>query len=189
MHDQEQELKLLIPKDQAEALLNTLPIQETRRQVNTYYDTPNKDLRQKLNSLRLRELPSGEVILTIKKPLNATTKYEYERLVQSKTLEELNEEEKAWVNDHLEGTTTIENLYPLVRFETIRSILKQPEAEISIDHTIFSHHDDYEIEYEYRQDHDGIQRFNEILKPYGLRWEKNGATKLARALEDQALLK
>ncbi len=187
MHDQEQELKLLIQKDQAQDLLNRLPIQETRHQVNTYYDTPNKALRQKLNAFRLRELPHGEVILTIKKPINATTKYEYERVVQSNTLEELNEEEKAWANAHLEGIATVEDLQPLVRFETTRSICNQPEAEISIDHTVFANHDDYEIEYEYRQDHDGIQRFNEILKPLHLHWEKNGLTKLSRALEDQTL--
>lgn len=187
MQDQEQELKLLIQKDQAQALLKSLPIQETRHQVNTYYDTPNKALRQKLNAFRLRELSNGDIILTIKKPLNATTKYEYERAVQSKTLEGLNEEDRAWANAHLEGVATIEELQPLVRFETTRSICNQPEAEISIDHTVFANHDDYEIEYEYRQEHDGIQRFNEILKPLNLHWEKNGATKLARALEDQAL--
>ncbi|MDE5757917.1 MAG: CYTH domain-containing protein, partial [Allobaculum sp.] len=45
MSDQEQELKLLIQKDQAQALLKNLPIQETRHQVNTYYDTPDKALR------------------------------------------------------------------------------------------------------------------------------------------------
>lgn len=90
------------------------------------------------------------------------------------------------VNTHLQGVATLEELQPLVQFETTRSICNQPEAEISIDHTIFAHSDDYEIEYEYRQEHDGIRRFNEILKPLGLSWEKNGTTKLARALADQA---
>lgn len=101
MQDQEQELKLLITPEQANTLLATLPLQETRTQINTYYDTKDKALRQKLYALRLRQLPNGQTILTIKKPLNATTKYEYEREVQGKTLNDLNNDEKEWVTKFL----------------------------------------------------------------------------------------
>lgn len=187
MQDQEKELKLLITQNQAEKLLQQLPIDQCRLQTNTYYDTKERALRQKANALRIRKLEDGQCILTIKKPLNATTKYEYERPVQSDTLQGLNEEEKEWVQEHLEEVS-LKELEPFVQFKTKRCICELPDAEVSIDHTKFENHDDYEIEYEYRkghENHDGITQFNQILKPLGLHWEKNGLTKLARAIEDK----
>ena len=44
--------------------------------------------------------------------------------------------------------------------------------------------EDYEIEYEYTSDHDGIHFFNSILEKYGLKWTKNCPSKIARALND-----
>lgn len=184
MPDQEKELKLLITQKQAEELLHQLPINKCYLQTNTYYDLKEKNLRQKGIALRIRKREDGQCIITIKKPLDATTKYEYERFVQSETLKDLNKEEKDWILSHLEDIS-LEALEPLVQFETKRCICELDQAEVCIDHTKFKNHDDYEIEYEYRQDHDGITQFNKILKPLGLDWKKNGLTKLARALEDK----
>ena len=48
----------------------------------------------------------------------------------------------------------------------------------------YKNHTDYEIEYEYTSDHDGIHFFNSILEKYGLKWVKNCPSKIARALND-----
>ena len=42
----------------------------------------------------------------------------------------------------------------------------------------------YEIEYEYTSDNDGIHFFNSILEKYGLKWIKNCPSKIARAMND-----
>lgn len=63
-------------------------------------------------------------------------------------------------------------LHPFVTFETIRRITQLENAELSLDETHFPKHTDYEIEYEYRKDHDGISVFNQILERAGLQYEK-----------------
>ena len=57
-------------------------------------------------------------------------------------------------------------------------------GELCLDKTDYKNHTDYEIEYEYTSDHDGIHFFNSILKKYDLKWIKNCPSKIARALND-----
>ena len=42
---------------------------------------------------------------------------------------------------------------------------------------------DYDIEYEYLKEHDGIKTFNEILHPFHMKYEKNCPSKIARAFD------
>ena len=48
---------------------------------------------------------------------------------------------------------------------------------------IFNDIHDYEIEYEYLKEHDGIKTFNEILHPFHMKYEKNCPSKIARAFD------
>lgn len=187
MKDQERELKVLLSKEQADTLLKQNTFKPARIQTNTYYDTDDLDLRKEGMALRIRTIkpdpgiPDSKPvhILTIKKPLDSITKYEYEREIHTDSLSGLNQEEQEWIRSHLSMNKP---LRPIAHFQTERSICELPQAEYSIDHTVFDHHDDYEAEYEYRQDHDGIQAFNTILKPAGVKWTENGPSKIARAM-------
>lgn len=190
MNDKEQELKILLTKEQADTLLRQHHFLPARIQTNTYYDTKEQTLRKAGMALRIRTIlpdpsdPQAEAvyILTIKKPLNRTTKYEYEQEIHTNRLKDLTLEQKAWIQDHLDLSEPLE---PVATFQTERAICNLPDAEYSIDHTTFAGHDDYEAEYEYRTDHDGISAFNSLLKPAGLAWEENGPSKIARAMMDQ----
>ncbi len=182
MSDQERELKVLLNRDQYLTLLHHLPIDHTRTQINTYYDDDCGTLKSRGSAVRIRQT-EGQNILTVKKPLDAITKYEYERPVHTSEFNELNENEKSWLENHISFSPVA--LHPIVSFTTIRNIINTGKAEISLDETKFAHHTDYEIEYEYRCDHDGLSEFNRLLASTGLKYTKNGPSKLARAIQDQ----
>lgn len=181
MSDQERELKVLLTKENYEKLCTLIPCDEQRLQINTYYDTPDQALKARGFACRIRET-QGKYILTIKKPLDSITKYEYEKEVSAPTVSELDPEDRSWMLEKI-SLGDIE-LHPFVTFETIRRITQLENAELSLDETHFPKHTDYEIEYEYRKDHNGISVFNQILERAGLQYEKNCMSKLARAVQD-----
>ena len=76
------------------------------------------------------------------------------------------------------------NLHPTASFTTLRNVYAFENGELCLDKTYYKNHTDYEIEYEYTSDHDGIHFFNSILEKYGLKWVKNCPSKIARALND-----
>lgn len=182
-NNQERELKVILNKEQYDQLLNSYDFDEPILQKNTYFDSFDQQLKKAQCAVRIRNIGS-ENILTVKKPKDAITKYEYEFPIspESYTIEDLHPSEK----DHLESIIHLnEKLYPTVVFETIRRNLKTRDAVISLDKTVFANHTDYELEYEYSDDHDGISRLNEFLKPIHITYQKNGPSKLARAIADQ----
>ena len=97
MNDQERELKILLNEQQAKQLLNQIDFQKPRIQINTYYDNPSHFYKTKGIALRIRQIvgdqENDQWILTIKKPLDAITKYEYEKSISAHTLEELSKED------------------------------------------------------------------------------------------------
>lgn len=185
MKDQECELKTLLTKDQAQALAKQNHFAPAISQVNTYFDTPDQQLKNNGMALRIRRIihPEGkdEYILTLKKPLDAITKYEFERPVQAHTISELNTDEKSWLSQYL---NIPEKLEPIAHFQTDRMICKSDDADLCLDHTYFKNHDDYEAEYEYRREHDGISQFKQILHKADAEYEKNCPSKIARAVSD-----
>lgn len=181
MSDQERELKVLLSKEQYQTLLKSLKFDHIRTHVNTYYDDDQGSLKSRGMALRIRQT-EGKNILTIKKPLDAITKYEYEISVHTSDFSKLNPSEKEWIDNHMPFQMSF---HPIVTFTTIRHILNLPDAEVSLDETQFRNHTDYEIEYEYRHEHDGITVFNHLLQPAGIQFTKNGPSKLARAMRDQ----
>ena len=58
------------------------------------------------------------------------------------------------------------------------------QAELCFDYNEYGDNSDYEIEYEYKTEHDGKNKFNEILLEIGLHYEKNCSSKIARALAE-----
>ncbi len=184
MYDnQERELKIILTQDQFEKILHSYDFEEPVTQINTYYDTADESLKKEKSALRIRQI-GDQNILTVKKPKDEITKYEYEFPVSenSITIDDLLPSEK----DHLSAIiSTDEPYYPTVTFMTTRYNLKTPHAVISLDQTEFRNSTDYELEYEYLDNHDGISRLNEFLKPAGITYKENGPSKLARAMKDR----
>lgn len=177
----ERELKVLLTKEQYDQIARTLPFEPARIQINTYYDTSDRKLKKQQQAVRVRQV-NGTNILTIKKPKDAITKEEYEYEIPKSDLTRADKSIQAWMMEH---GVNLEGLEPFVTTITKRRILNTLEAEISLDETIYGGKTDYEIEYEYRSDHDGISCFDQILAPFHIRYEKNCPSKLARALMHQ----
>lgn len=180
--DTERELKILLTRDQYEQIRKAIQFDSERIQTNIYYDHPDQAMLQKMTALRIRTIGNTHM-MTIKQPKDAITKYEYEHKIHTCHIKDLNQPEKQWIMDH--GLNP-EGLEPTVKFTTQRCILTLPQAELSLDKNTFAHSVDYELEYEYRQDHDGVAALNSFLKPFGLSYEKNCPGKYARALKDQS---
>lgn len=178
MYDnQERELKILLTEEQYNQIKHSYDWNETRTQINTYYDTRDAALRSQMAGLRIRQT-QGKNILTLKLPADEITKYEYEREIGTSDIHKLSTEERKMIDDHIH---IHEELIPTMKTVTERSIKEFPHAELCLDKTEFDGVTDYELEYEYLDSHDGIKVFNEILQPLGLTFEKNCPSKLARA--------
>lgn len=173
----EKEYKVLVTKDQFEALRCLYKNLEFIRQINTYYDTDSMAIKEKQGAMRIRTL-KDTCIFTLK--LNIGHKlYEYETFVKDDTLEALQQSDiKALLNEfHIQG-----DLKRLTQLVTERAIIETDYAEICFDISTYQGKTDYEIEYEYKKDHDGLTAFQTFLKPIGISYKTNCISKIQRAL-------
>lgn len=174
----EKELKILVSKETFDTIINSYEFSQAWKQTNTYYDTKNKDIKSKGGAMRIRTIENKK-IFTLKIRIDAITLHEYEKEIDCDTIKDIKDEEilgwisKLDIDDEFFETTT---------FDTYRRIFNLDNAELCADETIYDGtYTDYEIEYEYKKDHDGIQDFNKILNKFGLSYEKNCPSKIARA--------
>lgn len=174
----ERELKIGLTKDQYDLLLHSYDFDKTITQTNTYYDTEDGLIKKKRGALRIR-FADGKKILTIKLPNDETSKKEYEREIDASSPEEFTKEVWDYIHLHL---PEVHALKPIASFTTVRNLLYRPEGEFCLDETDFGSVKDYEIEYEYHVDHNGIEKLNNFLKPAGLVYTKQSPSKLARAM-------
>ena len=66
---------------------------------------------------------------------------------------------------------------------TKRAVVETENAELCFDISTYGSHTDYEIEYEYKQPHDGLSVFQKLLSHVQLVYEKNCTSKIQRALQ------
>lgn len=178
----ERELKMLLTKEQYLMLLSSFPFNEQIIQRNTYYDTEKGELKNKGCALRTRTIGTDH-ILTLKMPKDSITKYEFEYPVSSSHLNQLAPSELEKISSHM---ILPKNLQPITTFTTVRNVLNLKQGELCLDLTRFLNAEDYELEYEYHVDHNGIEVLNQLLKPFHLQYEKNGPSKIARAIQYQS---
>ncbi len=120
-------------------------------------------------------------IFTLKIRKDEYTHYEFEKEISAENINEIEDPEILnWFNQY----QIPKNLHPTASFTTLRNVYAFENGELCLDKTYYKNHTDYEIEYEYTSDHDGIHFFNSILEKYGLKWVKNCPSKIARALND-----
>ena len=176
----ERELKVLLTKEIYQDILNSYDFHSPIIQTNTYYDTENGILKKQHGAMRIREI--GDIkIFTLKIKKDEYTHYEFEKQIDTDHIQKIRDPQiKEWLQQY----QIPENVYPIATFTTKRRIYEFENGELCLDETKFKNHKDYEIEYEYTKEHDGISFFNELLKKYNLKWEKNCPSKIARAMKD-----
>lgn len=176
----ERELKLLINKQVYDNIMNSYDFHKSIIQTNTYYDTANQDVKKQHGAVRIRTIENKK-IFTLKIKKDEYTHYEFEKEISTENINEIEDPEILnWFNQY----QIPKNLHPTANFTTLRNVYEFENGELCLDKTTFKNHIDYEIEYEYTSDHDGIQFFNSILEQYGLKWQKNCPSKIARAMND-----
>lgn len=179
MFDQiEKELKTLVSKEQFENIVNSYEFSKSWKQTNTYYDTEEKDIKAKGGAMRIRKI-GDKKIFTLKIRIDAITLHEYEKEIDCDSIEEIQDKE---VLEWIKSLNLNKKFYATTTFDTYRRIYETENAELCADETIYDGtYKDYEIEYEYKKEHDGIKEFNSILSHFGLSYEKNCPSKIARA--------
>ena len=176
----ERELKCLLTKEQYENILKSYDFPIEIFQSNTYYDTEDEFLKNMKSAMRIRTIDST-YIFTLKIRTDSITLIELEKEVKDDIIEHAFEDEE--ISSWLKKYKIPVQVHKTVELTTKRKLQKLPKAELCLDQTNFYGTIDYEIEYEYTEEHDGIYEFNQILAPFGLQYEKNCPSKVARAVQ------
>lgn len=173
----EKELKVLLTEKQFTALCNVYENLEFKKQVNTYYDTADQAIRNMHGAMRIRE-KNGKFIFTLKKH-STEGLLEFECEVPENTIKvfDSNDIQKLLLSYDIQGP-----FHELTSLTTYRAVYDNGYAEICFDKNQYNGITDYEIEYEYKKDHDGICMFQEILDIVNIKYESNCISKIQRAL-------
>lgn len=177
----EKELKVLLSEDEYNKLESEYDFPIMIDQTNIYYDTPDQFIRNLPGAMRIRKI-GDKTYFTLKIRKDPTSNYEYEKETNSDDIHNQTDPEiLGWIKD---AGIPMNQVVELGRSHTIRKMNKTEDAEICLDYTDFGKKHDYEIEYEFKRDHDGEKVFDEILSKVGKKFEKNCPSKIARALTD-----
>lgn len=176
----EKEYKVLVTKEQFLTLSNQFQNLNFVKQINTYYDTVNLEIRNKKGAMRIRER-NGKYIFTLKM-LNQDIDglYEYEMEVSENSINAFKQKE---IMDLLKSYGIHNNIVSLITLETKRAVINTGNAEICFDINSYNGIIDYEIEYEYIKPHDGLSVFQELLSYANLSYKNNCKSKIQRALD------
>ena len=173
----ELEYKVLVTKEQFEALYKHFNEPSFRTQVNVYYDTLDMAIRKTRGSMRIRDLYDCH-IFTFKMGSQLGL-LEFEKDVPTNSLESLEDEEiqNLLARYHFSGP-----FKQLTKLKTQRAIVNTGNAELCFDISEYNGKTDYEIEYEYIKDHDGLHDFQAILDYIHVTYTHNCSAKIVRAL-------
>lgn len=173
------EYKLLVDRRQFEKICSLYPNAIFKRQMNVYYDTLNSDLRKNHCAMRIRD-KGDEHLFTLKAPGEKDGKLEFEKLLSENSVHALEDSEiKELVSRYITNFDFVET----GRLVTYRASIDLEYAELCLDVNLYNDIVDFEIEYEWKNDHDGRTCFNEILASAGLVYTSNCKSKVARCLE------
>lgn len=171
------EYKVLLTKEQFQVLVHHFEDVIFIRQVNTYYDTKDLQIRKHHGSMRIRE-KEGQFIFTLKKHTEDGL-LEFEKNVPCNDVSAFDDSE---IKQLLSDMDIHDPIVMLTSLTTDRAVIFNGYAEICLDHNFYHGKEDYEIEYEYKKDHDGKQMFQDILNIIGIQYDHNCVSKSKRAL-------
>ena len=176
----EKEYKILVSKEQFEKLCSLYEKLEFVTQINTYYDTANRDIEKHKGAMRIRER-NNRFLFTLKmiqEDLDGLCECECEVSENSSAVFQSNDIQQLLGEYHIHGT-----IIPVTTLTTKRAVIESENAELCFDISTYGSHTDYEIEYEYKQPHDGLAVFQKLLACIGLVYEKNCTSKIQRAMQ------
>ncbi len=173
----EKEYKILITKEQFETLYNSYGNPPFRLQENVYYDTADFNIRRTKGSMRIRDV-NNEHIFTLKIH-SPNGLLEYEKNVSSNSIDSLNDEEIISLFNKYDIHGPFQRITSL---KTQRAIIYTEYAELCFDISSYNGITDYEIEYEYKKDHDGLTVFKDILSKINVVYTSNCTSKVQRAM-------
>lgn len=171
------ELKILVNKDQFESLLSLFDT-VCVDQNNIYYDNEHQVLHCKKAAMRLRFIDDKKYF-TLKTRNNGDL-LEYEKEVFFDDLNDCNDNE---INNLLASFDVCKPFFPIGSLRTIRHYINLEHGQLCFDENFYNGKVDYEIEYEYFDDHDGITVFNNILSNVGLVYKNNCTSKFRRCMQ------
>ncbi len=174
----EKEYKILVTQTQFECLLAHYPQAVFRKQVNTYYDTINNDLRRVRGAMRIREI-NDQYIFTLKMVTDQGL-IEHEMFVNGNHVDVFNHPDIQALFSKYRLSLPV---HETARLTTHRAVIANDDAELCFDYNTYGDHHDFEIEYEYKREHDGLSAFQAILRPANITYHENCASKLRRALD------
>ncbi|MEG0468580.1 MAG: CYTH domain-containing protein [Longicatena sp.] len=174
----ELEYKVLLNENQFEKLTSRYPSLKFKKQVNTYYDTKDMQIRTKKGAMRIREI-DDTCIFTLKMH-KGNDLLEYECKVPENSTKALSSEEIISLLNKYELSGPF---HVLTSLTTYRAMIITEYAEICFDKNHYGNNVDYEIEYEYKKDHDGLKEFQTILDFIGVTYTQNCDSKIKRALD------
>jgi uncharacterized protein YjbK len=168
------ELKCLLSKNQFECLLEKMTFSVPKIQTNTYYDTLNGDLQQRLWMCRIREV-LGKYEFTLKTPGNGGHN-EFECILEKHNIHD------PVVVDFFAQSNIFPPLLALGTTTTHRRKFVDEYGEWCLDYNEFDGLFDYEVEYElFEYNIKAEQRFAEVLKSCKVEY-KQAKTKFERML-------
>lgn len=174
----EKEYKMLLTKNEYLTLRALYPNAISIPQTNTYYDTVAQTLKKQQCALRIRE-KNGTFLLTLKHRKGKNL-YEHESKIDQNRPEVFL---KTDIQKLLEQFHVTTQLKPIANFITHRTSIDFEHAQLCIDFNQFAHYEDYEVEYEYKLEHDGRKIFKSILAKANIHFSPNDQPKIARALK------
>ena len=171
------EYKVLLTKEQFNILCSNQDTLHFIRQINTYYDTVDFQIRKQKGSMRIRE-KQGKFLFTLKLHVNGGL-MEYEKEVDRNDVSVFKDCE---ISSLLSQFHLTDNIQLITSLTTDRAVVDTGNAELCFDHNFYNGKEDYEIEYEYKMDHDGLSAFQKILDPLQITYIKNCTSKSKRAI-------
>lgn len=173
----EKELKILVSKDKFYTLYEHYNNPVFIEQTNIYFDTTDYQIKNCKGAMRIRT-KKGKHLFTLKMYQNDDL-LEYECEVSGNDVSALQIDAiQTLLHEYgIKGT-----LIPIASLTTKRAIISNEYAELCFDINKYNNQTDYEIEYEYKKDHDGITYFNQILSHIQMQYENNCESKIQRAL-------
>ena len=178
------EFKNSLTKQQYEGLLshfNIVPSQ-IHHQVNHYFDTPDWQIKNLQSGLRIRQI--GDYYeLTLKEKSAAHTHLETtNELTQSEAEDFMNNGviQAPDVEARLKALNIVASKLQLFgSLATDRVEIEYEGGLLVLDHSFYLQHDDYEVEYEAKEEQQGMVIFDQFLKQHSIE-KKVTPKKIAR---------
>lgn len=185
----EQELKVLLSKEQFDSLLNHWqldPSKPSLKQHNTYYDTHDQKLKASDAALRLRNF-SNSSVWTIKHRQNAFQSFEYHQanpspLSPPNILSADSIQEASLLNFLNTQNIALHDLKQTYDIQTDRWLIATDLGEFALDVSQYGEITDYELEFETHQLAAAQVAFKEFLASFGIKMQQ-AETKLSRAAQ------